>query len=187
HDLSSIGESDPFSLAARGRGIEPSVRTVVFRVCTVTAFCDRVAHPSKEPHVLSVPLNILDLVSIREGSTARDSTAQSMASPTLADELCSPSLWFADHHNTLVLAASATACLISQAASVTERIRVGSGGVMLPNHAPLMVAEHYGTLANIHGDRIDLGLGRAPGTDGMTAQALDRKSTRLNSSHASLS
>src|SRR5699024_3612763 len=74
------------------------------------------------------------------------------------------------------LASKATSLLISQAAGVTENIRVGSGGVMLPNHAPLMVAEQYGTLANIHGDRIDLGLGRAPGTDGMTAQALSRSS-----------
>ena len=125
---------------------------------------------------MSVPLNILDLVSIREGSTAREGIAESMASAKLADELGYRRLWFAEHHNTLGLAASATALLISQAASVTERIRVGSGGVMLPNHAPLMVAEQYGTLANIHGDRIDLGLGRAPGTDGMTAQALARSS-----------
>lgn len=125
---------------------------------------------------MSVPLNILDLVSIREGSNARDAIAESMTSATLADELGYKRLWFAEHHNTMGLAASATSLLISQAASVTERIRVGSGGVMLPNHAPLMVAEQYGTLANIHGDRIDLGLGRAPGTDGMTAQALARSS-----------
>ncbi|MDN5635810.1 MAG: MsnO8 family LLM class oxidoreductase, partial [Brevibacterium sp.] len=71
--------------------------------------------------------------------------------------------------------------LISQAASVMEKIRVGSGGVMLPNHAPLMVAEQYGTLANIHDNRIDLGLGRAPGTDGMTAQALSRSSAEPQS------
>ena len=92
------------------------------------------------------------------------------------DRLGYERLWFAEHHNTMNLAASATGHLIGRAASVTERIRVGSGGVMLPNHAPLMVAEQYGTLANIHGDRIDLGLGRAPGTDGMTAQALSRSS-----------
>ncbi|WP_209373306.1 LLM class flavin-dependent oxidoreductase [Brevibacterium renqingii] len=125
---------------------------------------------------MSVPLNILDLVSIREGATARSAIAESLSSATLADELGYKRLWFAEHHNTMGLAASATALLISQAASVTERIRVGSGGVMLPNHAPLMVAEQYGTLANIHGDRIDLGLGRAPGTDGMTAEALARSS-----------
>ena len=125
---------------------------------------------------MSVPLNILDLVSISEGSTARDAIAASMDAARLADELGYHRLWFAEHHNTVNLASSATALLVGQAASVTDRIRVGSGGVMLPNHAPLMVAEQYGTLANMHGDRIDLGLGRAPGTDGMTAQALSRSS-----------
>lgn len=125
---------------------------------------------------MTVPLSILDLVSISEASTARDAIAASMASARQADRLGYRRLWFAEHHNTPNLASSATALLISQAASVTERIRVGSGGVMLPNHAPLMVAEQYGTLANMHGNRIDLGLGRAPGTDGMTAQALNRSS-----------
>ncbi|WP_436326790.1 LLM class flavin-dependent oxidoreductase [Brevibacterium sp. FAM 27836] len=130
---------------------------------------------------MSIPLNILDLVSIREGSTACEAIANSMSTAALADELGYSRLWFAEHHNTMGLAASSTALLISQAASVTERIRVGSGGVMLPNHAPLMVAEQYGTLANIHGDRIDLGLGRAPGTDGMTAQALSGSSAEPQS------
>ncbi|MDI2098424.1 LLM class flavin-dependent oxidoreductase [Ruicaihuangia caeni] len=125
---------------------------------------------------MSVPLSILDLVAIPEGRTARDAIAASMRSAELADCLGYRRLWFAEHHNTTNLAASATALLISQAASVTERIRVGSGGVMLPNHAPLMVAEQYGTLASMHGDRIDLGLGRAPGTDMLTAQALARSS-----------
>ena len=125
---------------------------------------------------MSVPLSILDLVSISEGSTAREAIAASMESAKLADRLGYSRLWFAEHHNTPNLASKATALLISQAAGVTENIRVGSGGVMLPNHAPLMVAEQYGTLANMHGDRIDLGLGRAPGTDGMTAQALSRSS-----------
>lgn len=125
---------------------------------------------------MSVPLSILDLVSIPEGSTARDAIAASMASARHADQLGYHRLWFAEHHNTPNLAANATSLLISGAASVTERIRVGAGGVMLPNHAPLMVAEQYGTLANMHPDRIDLGLGRAPGTDMMTAQALSRSS-----------
>ena len=125
---------------------------------------------------MTIPLSILDLVPISEGSTARDGIAASVESATLADRLGYSRLWFAEHPNTRNLASSATALLISQAAGVTERIRVGAGGVMLPNHAPLMVAEQYGTLANIHGDRIDLGLGRAPGTDGMTAQALSRSS-----------
>ncbi|MDN6529318.1 MAG: MsnO8 family LLM class oxidoreductase, partial [Brevibacterium sp.] len=130
---------------------------------------------------MSIPLNILDLVPIRDGSTAREAIDASMTSARLADELGYSRLWFAEHHNTMGLAASATSLLISQAASVTEEIRVGSGGVMLPNHAPLMVAEQYGTLANIHDNRIDLGLGRAPGTDGMTAQALSRSSAEPQS------
>lgn len=125
---------------------------------------------------MPIPLSILDLVSIPESSTARDGIAASMESAKLADRLGYHRLWFAEHHNTPNLASKATSLLISQAAGVTEKIRVGSGGVMLPNHAPLMVAEQYGTLANIHGPRIDLGLGRAPGTDGMTAQALSRSS-----------
>lgn len=125
---------------------------------------------------MSVPLSILDLVSISEGSTARDAIQASMNSARLADEWGYHRVWFAEHHNTPNLAASSTALLISQAAQCTEKIRLGSGGVMLPNHAPLMVAEQYGTLANMHGDRIDLGLGRAPGTDMMTAQALSRSS-----------
>ncbi|GAA4284308.1 LLM class flavin-dependent oxidoreductase [Brevibacterium daeguense] len=125
---------------------------------------------------MPVPLSILDLASISEGSSARQAIADSMAAARLADRLGYRRLWFAEHHNTINLAASATSLLIGQAASVTERIRVGSGGVMLPNHAPLMVAEQYGTLANMHPDRIDLGLGRAPGTDMMTARALSRSS-----------
>lgn len=125
---------------------------------------------------MSVPLSILDLVSISEGSTARDAINASMESARLADERGYHRLWFAEHHNTPNLAASSTALLISRAAEHTENIRLGSGGVMLPNHAPLMVAEQYGTLANMHGARIDLGLGRAPGTDMMTAQALSRSS-----------
>lgn len=130
---------------------------------------------------MSVPLNILDLVPIRDGSNAREAIDASMNAARVADEAGYRRLWFAEHHNTMGLAASATSLLISQAASVTEKIRVGSGGVMLPNHAPLMVAEQYGTLANFHGDRIDLGLGRAPGTDGMTAQALSRSSAEPQS------
>lgn len=123
-----------------------------------------------------VPLNILDLVPMHEGTTARDAIAVSMEAAHLADQLGYHRLWFAEHHNTPHLAATATALLISQAATLTERMRLGSGGVMLPNHAPLMVAEQYGTLANMYGSRIDLGLGRAPGTDGLTAQALGRSS-----------
>lgn len=125
---------------------------------------------------MTVPLSVLDLVSISEGSTAKQAIADSMAAAKLVDRLGYRRLWFAEHHNSDNIASSATALLISHAAALTERIRVGAGGIMLPNHAPLMVAEEFGTIVNLHGDRIDLGLGRAPGTDMMTAQALARSS-----------
>lgn len=121
-----------------------------------------------------VPLSVLDLVSVSEGQTVRDAIDASMETARLVDRLGYKRLWFAEHHNTAHLAAVATSILISRAAAMTNRIRVGSGGVMLPNHAPLRVAEEYGTLAQMFPDRIDLGLGRAPGTDGLTAQLLTR-------------
>ncbi|MGO1409207.1 MAG: LLM class flavin-dependent oxidoreductase [Brachybacterium sp.] len=123
-----------------------------------------------------VPLSILDLVSISEGMTTREAIDASMEGAQAADRLGYERLWFAEHHNTNSLASSATALLIDRAASLTERIRVGSGGIMLPNHSPLAVIEQFGTLVQFHGDRIDLGLGRAPGTDQLTAQLLARTS-----------
>ena len=125
------------------------------------------------PHV---PLSILDLVSISEGMSTREAIAASMEGAQVADRLGYERYWFAEHHNTNSLASSATSLLIDRAASMTERIRVGSGGVMLPNHSPLAVIEQFGTLVQFHGDRIDLGLGRAPGTDQLTAQLLARTS-----------
>lgn len=125
------------------------------------------------PHV---PLSLLDLVPISEGMTTREAIAASMEGARAADRLGYERLWYAEHHNTNSLASSATALLIDRAASLTERIRVGSGGIMLPNHSPLSVIEQFGTLVQFHGDRIDLGLGRAPGTDQLTAQLLARTS-----------
>lgn len=125
------------------------------------------------PHV---PLSLLDLVPISEGMTPRDAINASMDAARVADRLGYERLWFAEHHNTDSLASSATSLLIDRAASLTERIRVGSGGIMLPNHSPLAVIEQFGTLVQFHGDRIDLGLGRAPGTDQLTAQLLARTS-----------
>ncbi|MDN5820492.1 MAG: LLM class flavin-dependent oxidoreductase [Brachybacterium sp.] len=127
------------------------------------------------PHV---PLSILDLVSISEGMTTREAISASMEGAKTADRLGYERLWFAEHHNTNTLASSATSLLIDRAASLTERIRVGSGGIMLPNHSPLTVIEQFGTLVQFHGDRIDLGLGRAPGTDQLTAQLLARTSAQ---------
>lgn len=123
-----------------------------------------------------VPLNVLDLVSISEGKTVSDAIDSSMENAQLIDRLGYKRLWFAEHHNTTHLAAMATPLLIGRAAAMTNQIRVGSGGIMLPNHAPLRVAEEFGTLAQMFPDRIDLGLGRAPGTDGLTAQLLTRSS-----------
>lgn len=125
---------------------------------------------------MPVPLSILDLVPIAEGATPKAAIDASLSAARLADELGYHRIWFAEHHNTEGVASSATALLIGEAAANTERIRVGAGGVMLPNHSPLMVAEQFGTLATRYGDRIDLGLGRAPGTDPVTARALARSS-----------
>ena len=125
------------------------------------------------PHV---PLSILDLVPISEGMTTRAAISTSMDGAQAADRLGYERYWFAEHHNTNSLASSATSLLIDRAASLTERIRVGSGGIMLPNHSPLAVIEQFGTLVQFHGDRVDLGLGRAPGTDQLTAQLLARTS-----------
>ncbi|SEQ95655.1 luciferase family oxidoreductase, group 1 [Faunimonas pinastri] len=121
-----------------------------------------------------VPLSILDLVSVSEGATLDDALSASMNAAQVADRLGYKRVWYAEHHNTPLLGASATAVLISRAAALTKRIRVGSGGVMLPNHAPLHVAEAFGTLARFFPGRIDLGIGRAPGTDQTTAQMLSR-------------
>lgn len=125
------------------------------------------------PHV---PLSVLDLVPISEGMSTAEAIDASMDTARAADRLGYARYWYAEHHNTISLASSATSLLIDRAASLTERIRVGSGGIMLPNHAPLSVIEQFGTLVQFHGDRIDLGLGRAPGTDQITAQLLSRTS-----------
>lgn len=119
-----------------------------------------------------IPLSVLDLVTVSQGKTPGDAIDDAMQTAQLVDQLGYYRLWYAEHHNSPHVAATATSLLISRAAGMTERIRVGSGGVMLPNHAPLRVAEEFGTLGQMFPDRIDLGLGRAPGTDGYTAQLL---------------
>src|SRR5690606_30911497 len=95
-----------------------------------------------------------------------------------ADQLGLTRLWLAEHHNMEGIASSATSVLIADLAAHTERLRIGSGGIMLPNHPPLVVAEQFGTLAALHPGRIDLGLGRAPGTDPVTSRALHRDERR---------
>lgn len=121
-----------------------------------------------------IPVSILDLVPILTGKTATDSFATSLDLARHAEEWGFKRYWLAEHHNMAGIASSATAVLIGYIAGGTSKIRVGSGGIMLPNHAPLVVAEQFGTLESLYPGRIDLGLGRAPGTDQLTAMALRR-------------
>lgn len=122
----------------------------------------------------AIPLSFLDLVAVREGGTVADALAISLRTARHAESLGFTRYWLAEHHNMAGIASSATAVLVGHIAGGTSSIRVGSGGVMLPNHAPLVVAEAFGTLAELFPGRIDLGLGRAPGTDGLTMRALRR-------------
>ena len=121
-----------------------------------------------------VPFSILDLALIGPGQTARDAFASSVKLAQRAEELGYRRIWYAEHHNMATIASSATSVLIEHIASKTRTIRVGAGGIMLPNHAPLVIAEQFGTLEALHPGRIDLGLGRAPGTDPTTSRALRR-------------
>ena len=117
-------------------------------------------------------LSVLDLVPVRSDQTTGDALAATRSLARVADELGFRRYWLAEHHNIPAVAATNPPVLIAMVAGVTERIRVGSGGVMLPNHAPLVVAEQFALLEAAHPGRIDLGLGRAPGTDPVTAWAL---------------
>ncbi len=123
---------------------------------------------------MSVPLSILDLATVGKGETVGEGLRNSVALAQRAEELGYRRVWYAEHHNMPSIASSATSVLIAHVAANTDRIRLGSGGVMLPNHAPLTIAEQFGTLETLHPDRIDLGLGRAPGTDQNTLRALRR-------------
>ncbi|HEX4126906.1 MAG TPA: LLM class flavin-dependent oxidoreductase [Acidimicrobiales bacterium] len=120
------------------------------------------------------PVSILDLAPIRRGETATDSFAASVALAQRAESLGYRRVWYAEHHNIASIASSATSVLIAHVGAQTGSIRLGAGGVMLPNHAPLTIAEQFGTLAAMHPGRIDLGLGRAPGSDQNTMYALRR-------------
>jgi luciferase family oxidoreductase group 1 len=119
-------------------------------------------------------LSMLDLVAVREGGTVAEALALALRTAQHAETLGFTRYWLAEHHNMLSIASSATAVLVGYIAAGTTSIRVGSGGVMLPNHAPLVVAEAFGTLAELYPNRIDLGLGRAPGSDALTMRALRR-------------
>ncbi len=122
-----------------------------------------------------IDLSILELAIIREGGNAGLAIEQTVEAARHAEGLGFKRIWLAEHHNMPHVASSSTAVLIGHVAEKTERIRVGSGGIMLPNHSPLIVAEQFGTLEALYPGRIDLGLGRAPGTDQLTAQAIRRE------------
>ncbi|MFG2332214.1 LLM class flavin-dependent oxidoreductase [Streptomyces sp. NPDC048604] len=126
-----------------------------------------------------VPLSVLDLVTVGSGRTASQALATSVEISRLAERRGYHRHWVAEHHSMPGVASSSPAVILAHLAAHTERIRLGSGGVMLPNHAPLVIAEQFGTLEALAPGRVDLGLGRAPGTDGATAAAL-RRTERLN-------
>ncbi|MEO6292006.1 MAG: LLM class flavin-dependent oxidoreductase [Burkholderiaceae bacterium] len=121
-----------------------------------------------------IALSMLDLVAVREGGTVGDALKIALHTAQHAESLGFKRYWVAEHHNMAGIASSATAVLVGYLAGGTTSIRIGSGGIMLPNHAPLVVAEAFGTLAELYPNRIDLGLGRAPGTDQATMRALRR-------------
>ncbi|WP_271393724.1 LLM class flavin-dependent oxidoreductase [Aequorivita sinensis] len=132
---------------------------------------------TKEEHKINIPFSVLDLVPVIQGSSHKTAMESSLALAQKVEELGFKRFWISEHHNAESLVSSATPLLIGYVSENTKSIRVGSGGVMLPNHAPLIVAEQFGTLATLYPDRIDLGLGRAPGTDQLTARALRRERT----------
>src|SRR5271167_850952 len=121
-----------------------------------------------------IPLSVLDLSPILEGSDAATALANSADLARHAESLGYHRYWLAEHHNMPGIASAATSVVIGHVAAATRTIRVGAGGIMLPNHAPLVIAEQFGTLAALFPGRIDLGVGRAPGTDQRTALALRR-------------
>ena len=120
----------------------------------------------------NIPISILELAIITQDSNASETLQKTKEVAQLGDSLGYSRFWLAEHHNMAHVASSATVVLIGYIASQTQNIRVGSGGIMLPNHSPLIVAEQFGTLELLYPNRIDLGLGRAPGTDSLTAQAI---------------
>ena len=126
---------------------------------------------------MPVALSILDLAPIAPGSSARESLAASVELARAAERSGYRRVWYAEHHNMPTIASSATSVVIGHVAEHTDSIRLGAGGIMLPNHSPLVIAEQFGTLETLFPGRIDLGLGRAPGTDRPTMRAIRRGAT----------
>jgi luciferase family oxidoreductase group 1 len=121
-----------------------------------------------------IPVSVLDLAPVKEGATIGDAFRESLDLARHVEAWGYRRFWLAEHHNMPGIASAATAVLIGHVAAGTKTIRVGSGGVMLPNHSPLVVAEQFGTLESLYPGRVDLGIGRAPGTDQLTMRALRR-------------
>src|SRR6201996_8145540 len=121
-----------------------------------------------------IPLSVLDLSPVPEGSDAGQALRNSIDLARHVETLGYQRFWMAEHHNMPGIASAATAVALAHVAAATDRIKLGAGGIMLPNHAPLIIAEQFGTLAALHPGRIELGLGRAPGSDQMTLRAMRR-------------
>jgi len=132
---------------------------------------------------IQIPVSVLNLGPVRQGETYKESIDAMVGLAQATEEMGYERYWIAEHHNTSSLISSATSMLIKHVLEHTDKIRVGAGGVMLPNHSPLVVAEQFGTMAHIYPNRLDLGLGRAPGTDMLTAHAL-RRSQDTDSVHS---
>jgi luciferase family oxidoreductase group 1 len=126
-------------------------------------------------------ISVLDLAPVKQGKSINDTFQDSLSLANFAENLDYKRFWLAEHHNMESIASSATSVLIGFIANGTKKIRVGSGGIMLPNHSSLTIAEQFGTLESLFPGRIDLGIGRAPGTDGLTAKALGRNIMSINS------
>lgn len=129
---------------------------------------------NSEASIPMIPISVLDLAPVPEGSDAADALANTVDLAQLAERLGYHRYWLAEHHNMPGIASAATSVVIGRVAAATKTMRIGAGGIMLPNHAPLIIAEQFGTLDALFPGRIDLGLGRAPGTDMLTARALRR-------------
>src|SRR5215472_8199609 len=134
----------------------------------------RLRFAGRGDHLMRIRLSILDLAPVGRGQSASESFKASVALAQRAEELGYHRVWYAEHHNMPSIASSATSVLIAHVGAQTSSVRLGAGGIMLPNHSPLVIAEQFGTLAAMYPDRIDLGLGRAPGSDQATTHALRR-------------
>ena len=128
----------------------------------------------------NLEISVLDLAPVKKNKTLNDTFNDSLSLAKAVEKLDYKRYWLAEHHNMASIASSATSVLIGYIANGTEKIRVGSGGIMLPNHSSLVIAEQFGTLESLFPGRIDLGVGRAPGTDGLTAKALGRNPQNIN-------